>query len=119
MMPINTINECNFEAVELFDDCVPALICDDRLADGDLDSEYEIFQLRGSDDDPGEPATLEKSVRVNYCGSIVVLRSADISSRFGNKDYIDIQDDINYGAEFDSLGSKLNYSEEEVCWIYN
>lgn len=103
---------------------IPALLVEERVArDSFPTGEYEIFDLRESDDDPGEPAVVEKSiVTVNWCGSLITL--AGNSFDFGDADYINIFDQINYAHYFaeyghaEQFGSLFRYVPESDIFEY-
>ena len=65
-----------YQEVEIFD--VPALFSDGRIAIADLPEGLYRYDLRGSDDDPGMPVTVEQSVAVNHAGAIVTAKPLDL-----------------------------------------
>lgn len=65
-----------YQEVEIFD--VPALFSDGRIALADLPEGLYRYDLRGSDDDPGMPVTVEQSVAVNHAGAIVTAKPLDL-----------------------------------------
>ncbi len=66
----NTANQSEgFQQVELFG--IPALFSHGRIEDSRVPEGLYRYDLRGFDDDPGRPATLEKNVVVNHAGSIL------------------------------------------------
>lgn len=115
-VPIESINAYSFEAATILNETVPVLICDMRIFDKSLSDEYEVFNLRGCDNDPMMPATLEKNVSVNWCGSVITLKSANISEKLKEKGFIDIKNDINYAADFTQLGP--HFKDDGKGWSY-
>lgn len=61
-----------YQEVEIFD--VPALFSDGRIALDDLPEGLYRYDLRGSDDDPGMPVTVEQNVAVNHAGAIITAK---------------------------------------------
>ncbi len=66
-----------YQEVEIFD--VPALFSNGRIALADLPEGLYRYDLRGSDDDPGMPITVEQNVAVNHAGAIVTAKPLDLS----------------------------------------
>ena len=66
----------NYEEVEAFG--VPALFTDGRVRDDKIPDGLFRYDLRGSDDDPGEPVTVEKYVRVNCAGTLITAEPLPI-----------------------------------------
>lgn len=112
----NINNTCCFEAAYIFDDQIPVLICDTRMSDKDIPDEYEVFQLRGSDNDPGMPATIEKIVEINWCGSVIALRSDKIADKIAEKGYAVLEDTLNYAADFVTFST--HFKDDGENWIY-
>ena len=65
-----------YQEVEIFD--VPALFSDGRISLADLPEGLYRYDLRGSDDDPGMPVTVEQNVAVNHAGSIITAKPLDL-----------------------------------------
>lgn len=65
-----------YQEVEIFD--VPALFSDGRIALDDLPEGLYRYDLRGSDDDPGMPVTVEQNVAVNHAGAIITAKPLDL-----------------------------------------
>lgn len=65
-----------YQEVEIFD--VPALFSDWRIALDDLPEGLYRYDLRGSDDDPGMPVTVEQNVTVNHAGAIITAKPLDL-----------------------------------------
>lgn len=65
-----------YEAITLFDK--PALLTSSRVKRDTLPEGLYCYDLRGSDDDPGRPAVLEASVRVNHAGTIITSEPIEL-----------------------------------------
>lgn len=65
-----------YQEVEIFD--VPALFSDGRIPLDDLPEGLYRYDLRGSDDDPGMPVTVEQNVTVNHAGAIITAKPLDL-----------------------------------------
>ena len=65
-----------YQEVEIFD--VPALFSDGRISLDDLPEGLYRYDLRGSDDDPGMPVTVEQNVAVNHAGAIITAKPLDL-----------------------------------------
>lgn len=57
------------EHIEIFGK--PALFTNERIDRSSVPDGWHCYDLRGSDDDPGRPATLEDNVCVNHAGAIL------------------------------------------------
>ena len=69
-------NAEKYQEVELFD--VPALFSNGRISLTDLPDGLYRYDLRGSDDDPGRPVTVEQNVAVNHAGAIITAKPLDL-----------------------------------------
>lgn len=65
-----------FQEIEIFD--VPGLFSNGRISSADIPEGMYIYDLRGSDDDPGNPITVENHVTVNHAGSIITAKPLDL-----------------------------------------
>ena len=65
-----------YQEVEIFD--VPGLFSNGRLTAADVPEGMYVYDLRGSDDDPGQPITVENHVTVNHAGSIITAKPLDL-----------------------------------------
>jgi hypothetical protein len=66
-----------YQEVEILD--VPALFSNGRVAASDIPDGLYCYDLRGSDDDPGQPVTVENHVTVNHAGSLITAKPLDLS----------------------------------------
>ncbi len=62
--------EKTYQEVEVFG--VPALFDNARILPEDVPEGLLLYDLRGSDDDPGDPVTVERHVLVNHAASILM-----------------------------------------------
>lgn len=69
-------NAPKYQEVEIFD--VPALFSNGRISLADLPEGLYRYDLRGSDDDPGMPVTVEQNVAVNHAGAIITAKPLDL-----------------------------------------
>ena len=86
-------NEKMYEVVELFGK--KALFLNERIDDSRLPDGLYRYDLRGSDNDPGIPISVEKNVAVNHAGCIILSEPMD----FDGKDYIPLDDELNFTGE--------------------
>ena len=64
------------DVVELFG--TTALFFNERVRQEDVPEGLYRYDLRGSDDDPGDPASVEDHVAVNHAGTILTAKPLDI-----------------------------------------
>ncbi len=69
-------DETLYQEVEIFDQ--PALFSNWRLTDKDVPDGLFRYDLRGSDDDPGEPIAVERDVMVNHAASIITAKPLEL-----------------------------------------
>ena len=69
-------NATKYQEVEIFD--IPALFSNGRVTPADIPEGMYCYDLRGSDDDPGMPVTVENHVVVNHAGSIITAKPLDL-----------------------------------------
>ena len=86
-----------FELVEL-DDGTEVLFADCRVDRKDLPEGLYCYDLRGDDEDPGMPATIEEHVMVNHAGCIIAAEPLKFPE----------------GEDFISLGEGLNFLDEAM-----
>lgn len=79
-----------YDEIELFDK--PALFSNGRVDRDKLPDGLYAYDLRGSDDDPGAPVTVENRVVVNHAGSVILAEPLD----FGEADYLALGEDMNF-----------------------
>ena len=59
-----------FQHIEVFDK--PALFTNGRIARDTVPKGWYCYDMRGSDDDPGELCYMEENVVVNHAGSVLM-----------------------------------------------
>ena len=93
-----------YEHVELFGK--PALFTNARIDASTVPVEFYCYNLRGSDNDPGRPVTLELHVGVNHAGTVLTPEKVKIPDS-GYK---------RVGNELNFLGEEM--SLEQFCMEY-
>lgn len=66
------------QEIEIFDK--PGLFSNGRLRDEDVPEGLYRYDLRGSDYDPGQPITVEKTVVVNHAASVLMAEELDLGA---------------------------------------
>lgn len=83
-----------YEHVELFGK--PALFTNGRLDRSAVPDGWYCYDLRGGDDDPGRPATLENRVVVNHAGTILTPEAIPFPT---GSDFLAIEEELNFLGE--------------------
>ena len=65
-----------YQEVEIFD--VPGLFSNGRISAADIPEGMYVYDLRGSDNDPGQPMAEESHVTVNHAGSVITAKPLDL-----------------------------------------
>lgn len=65
-----------YQEVEIFD--VPGLFFNGRIDPAAIPEGMYVYDLRGSDYDPGQPITVENHVTVNHAGSVITAKPLDL-----------------------------------------
>ena len=73
----NLLNE-ELQEIEIFDK--PGLFSNGRLRDEDVPEGLYRYDLRGSDYDPCQPITVEKTVVVNHAASVLMAEELDLGA---------------------------------------
>lgn len=81
-----------YQEVEIFD--IPALFSNGRIAPADMPDGLYRYDLRGSDDDPGMPVTIEPNVAVNHAGTIITAKPLDLGT--DNRRYLTEDEGLNF-----------------------
>lgn len=84
------LKEDMLQEVEVFGK--KALFSNGRIDVDTLPTGLYCYDLRGSDEDVGIPATIEENVTVNHAGCIITTEPMD----FGDSDYIPLNDELNF-----------------------
>ena len=98
-MSVNAMTE-DYEHIELFGK--PALFTNARVDTHTVPDGWYVYDLRGRDDDPGMPHTLELLVVANHAGSIV---TPELISFPANQDFRAVEGKINF------LGEEITLTE--------
>lgn len=85
-------NAEKYQEVEIFD--VPALFSNGRVAPADLPEGLHCYDLRGSDDDPGLPVTVENHVVVNHAGTVITAKPLDLGE--DGRKYLTEEEGLNF-----------------------
>ena len=91
-MAVNARTE-EFQHIEVFDK--PALFTNGRIARDTVPKGWYCYDIRGSDDDPGELCYMEENVVVNHAGSVLMpekLAIAQLEKNYGKEGSEIIQD---------------------------
>ena len=97
------------EVVELFG--TTALFFNERIRQENVPEGLYRYDLRGSDDDPGEPASLENHVTVNHAGTILTAKPLDIPE----KGFLALDDGLNFtGKEMTVDVFRDKYASREL-----
>lgn len=73
-----TILDEQLQKIEIFDK--PGLFSNGRLRDEDVPEGLYRYDLRGSDYDPGQPITVERTVVVNHAASVLMAEELDLGA---------------------------------------
>ena len=65
-----------YQEIEIFD--VPGLFSNGRIDPATIPEGMYVYDLRGSDYDPGQPITVENHVTVNHAGSVITAKPLDL-----------------------------------------
>lgn len=74
---------------------IPALFSNGRINGSELPEGLYCYDLRGKDDDPGDPCTIEHHVTVNHAGCIITAKPIDIP-KCG---YVDLGEGLDFADE--------------------
>lgn len=81
------------DVVELFG--TTALFFNERVSQNHVPEGLYRYDLRGSDDDPGFPASVEHYVRVNHAGTILAAKPLEIPAQ----GHLPLDDELNFTGE--------------------
>ena len=88
-MAVNARTE-EFQHIEVFDK--PALFTNGRIARDTVPKGWYCYDIRGSDDDPGELCYMEENVVVNHAGSVLMPEKLAMP-KFGR---LDVRDELGF-----------------------
>jgi hypothetical protein len=101
------MTEEEFELVEI-NDGVEALFVDYRYPRQELPEGLYCYDLRGKDDDPGDPCRIEKLVMVNHAGSIITAEPLDIPE----EGFIELEEGLGFLDESMTIGQFMKRKEK-------
>lgn len=93
-MSVDVFKE-EFEHIELFNK--PALFTNARIQRDSVPQGWFCYDLRGSDDDPGQPVTVENRVVVNHAGTVLLPEEIELDGLPGP--YRQIRDGLDFLGE--------------------
>ena len=97
------------DVVEVFG--TTALFFNERVKQEDVPEGLYRYDLRGSDDDPGDPASVEDHVAVNHAGTILTAKPLDIPK----EGFLKLDDGLNFtGDEMTVVEFKDKYASREL-----
>ena len=73
---IQIANDEQYQEIELFEK--PGLFSNGRIARDDLPEGVYCYDLRDSDDDPGDPVSVEEKVMVNHAASVLLTEPLEL-----------------------------------------
>ena len=77
-----------YDEVELFGR--RGLFSNGRIDRACLPKGLYVYDLRGANDDPGQPATVENIVGINYAGTVILAEPLN----FGGTDFLSLGEDM-------------------------
>ena len=106
---IQIANDEQYQEVELFEK--PALFSNWRVSRDDLPEGVYCYDLRGSDDDPGEPIYVENRVGVNHAGTVLLTEPLDLPT----EGYIRLTEEegLNFTGGFSTLSKFLQDQKKD------
>ena len=93
-MAVNARTE-EFQHIEVFDK--PALFTNGRIARDTVPKGWYCYDIRGSDDDPGELCYMEENVVVNHAGSVLMPEKLAMPK----SGRLDVRDEVGFLDEGD------------------
>ena len=102
-------NDEQYQEVELFEK--PALFSNGRISRDDLPEGVYCYDLRGSDDDPGEPVSVEDRVVVNHAGSVILATPLELPE----SGYLPLTEEngLNFNGGFSTLSQFLQEQKKD------
>lgn len=108
-----------YQGIELFGK--PALFSNGRIDRDKLPEGLYCYDLRGSDDDPGMPVTIQERVAVNHAASVIAAEPVDLSEQgflYLGEDRLNFTGDEQTVKEFHHAAfpekAKLSRAAEEI-----
>ena len=112
-MAVNARTE-EFQHIEVFDK--PALFTNGRIARDTVPKGWYCYDIRGSDDDPGELCYMEENVVVNHAGSVLMPEKLAMpkSGRLDVRDELGFLDEGNMTLREFCEAHQLPYPAENM-----
>lgn len=106
---IQIANDEQYQEIELFEK--PGLFSNGRIARDNLPEGVYCYDLRGSDDDPGEPIYVENRVGVNHAGAVILSEPLDLSK----EGYLRLTEEegLNFTGGFSTLAQFLQEQKKD------
>ena len=105
----NAVPDEQYDTVDLFDK--PGLFSNGRIDRNTLPDGLYAYDLRGSDDDPGDPIAVEEKVVVNHAGTVILGEPLAL----GEDGRLMLDDNLNFAGEFGGDTISLREFWEQVC----
>ena len=90
----------DYEHIELFNQ--PGLFTNGRIDRDTVPAGWYCYDLRGSDDDPNDPTTVEEQVTANHAGTVLLPKPLKLNKK-----------DIG-GTRYRTIGEGLNFVDGEI-----
>ena len=102
-------NDEQYQEVELFEK--PALFSNGRISRDDLPEGVYCYDLRGSDEDPGDPVSVENRVVVNHVGSVILVTPLELPE----SGYLPLTEEngLNFNGGFSTLAQFLQEQKKD------
>ena len=106
---IQIANDEQYQEIELFEK--PGLFSNGRIVRDNLPEGVYCYDLRGSDDDPGEPIYVEDRVGVNHAGAVILSEPLDLSK----EGYLRLTEEegLNFTGGFSTLAQFLQEQKKD------
>ena len=105
---IKNVKAGQYEHITLFGQ--PALFTDERIARDCVPGGWFCYDIRGCDDDPWQPATVEPRVSINHAGTVLCPAPLEL----GGDEYRELGDAPEDGIDF--LGEEICY--KDFCRVH-
>ena len=114
-MAVNARTE-EFQHIEVFDK--PALFTNGRIARDTVPKGWYCYDMRGSDDDPGELCYMEENVVVNHAGSVLMPEKLAMpkSGRLDVRDELGFLDEGNMTLREFCEAHQLPYARKQKAF---
>lgn len=90
----------DYEHIELFDE--PGLFTNGRIDRETVPADWYCYDLRGSDDDPGDPTTIEEQVTGNHAGTVLLPKP------------LELNETDETGTRYRTIGEGLDFLDGEI-----